>query len=381
MRSWIIGLTAAATLSACRPESAAPPKPAEPPASATAVKTSTAPSKPSAMAPAKLRELARGVFGTYPTAASLTPTDDPTFAAKVALGRQLYFDTRLSKNHDLSCATCHDLQRFGVDARERDGQRTPTSMGHKGQLGGRNSPTSYNAVLHVAQFWDGRAADLSAQAKGPMLNPVEMAMPGDNVVVTTLRSIPGYSKAFKTAFPQDKDPITYQNTADAIAAFEKLLLTPSRFDEFLAGKDEALTANEQRGLQRFVEVGCMACHLGPALGGGMFQKLGLIKPYETKDLGRYELTKQDSDRYFFKVPSLRNIEQTGPYFHDGSIARLEQAVILMAEHQTASGPLDAEDVGYLVAFLKSLTGTPDAAYIQAPELPKSGPKTPKPDPS
>lgn len=172
MRTWIIGLTAAATVSACRPESAAPAKPAEPPASATAVKTSVAPSKPTVMAPAKLRELARGVFGTYPTAASLTPTDDPTFAAKVALGRQLYFDTRLSKNHDLSCATCHDLQRFGVDPRERDGQRTPTSMGHKGQLGGRNSPTSYNAMLHIAQFWDGRAADLSAQAKGPMLNPV-----------------------------------------------------------------------------------------------------------------------------------------------------------------------------------------------------------------
>jgi cytochrome c peroxidase len=292
----------------------------------------------------------------------------------VDLGRQLYYDARLSKNQDVSCNSCHMLDKYGVD-------NEPTSPGHKGQRGGRNSPSSYNAAMHLAQFWDGRAADVEAQAKGPVLNPIEMAMPDEASVEKVLASIPGYVDGFKAAFPGDEKSVSYDNMAKAIGAFERGLVTKnSRFDKYLAGDAAALTAEEVEGLDLYVATGCTTCHMGPAMGGMMYQKLGVVHPYETADTGRKQVTNQDADEKMFKVPSLRNVDQTGPYFHDGSVATLEDAVRLMAHHQLGKD-LDAAQIGKIVAFLKTATGEIPSDYIAKPELPASGPETPKADPS
>lgn len=314
---------------------------------------------------------ANAVFAQLP--AEMASEKNPVTDAKIALGRTLYYETRLSKSHTLSCNSCHGLDTYGVDNK-------PTSPGHKGQLGGRNSPTVYNAALHRAQFWDGRADDVEAQAKGPVLNPIEMAMPGEAQVIATLKSIPGYLPLFQAAFPGEADPITYDNVAKAIGAFERRLVTPSRFDAFLAGKGDALTAQEQAGLRTFMETGCASCHNGAGVGGGLYMKLGQVHPYETKDLGRYDVTKSDADKFVFKVPSLRNIDKTGPYFHDGSVATLNEAITLMGHHQLGK-ELNAQQVADIAAFLGALTGELPRDYIAAPTLPESGPTTPKPDPS
>jgi cytochrome c peroxidase len=318
-----------------------------------------------------LEEQAAGLFEILPSSAP--NPDNPGSEAKVDLGRMLYYDARLSKNHDISCNSCHQLDAYGVDGE-------PTSPGHRGQRGGRNSPTVYNAALHVAQFWDGREPDVEAQAKGPVLNPIEMAAPSEEHVVAVLRSIPGYAPAFAAAFPESEDPITYDNMARAIGAFERNLLTPGRFDRFLEGDATALDEQERRGLATFLSVGCNTCHTGPAIGGQLYRKLGFIFPYETEDSGRAVVTGLASDTYHFKVPSLRNVAMTGPYFHDGSIATLEEAVRIMAYHQ-AGQKLDDDQIADVVAFLGSLTGEVDVAYTAPPELPASGPTTPAPDPN
>jgi len=298
------------------------------------------------------RATAEQVFGVLPSEApnpanALTP-------AKIDLGRKLYYEKRLSKAGDISCNSCHDLARFGVDGQ-------PTSPGHEGQLGGRNSPSVFNAALHLAQFWDGREPDVEAQAKGPILNPIEMAMPDAATVVAFLESDSEYPKLFAAAFPADQSPVTYDNLGRAIGAFERRLMTPSRFDDYMAGKADALSDAELRGLDAFVETGCITCHNGPAVGGASYQKLGLVRPYETKDLGRFDVTGQQTDKYVFKVPSLRNIEKTGPYFHDGSIANLDEAIRLMARHQIGA-ELDEEKIASIRSFLGALTGEVDAAY-------------------
>jgi cytochrome c peroxidase len=297
--------------------------------------------------------------------------------AKVNLGRKLFYDTRLSKNHDVSCNTCHLLDKFGVDG-------LPTSAGHKEQLGPRNSPTVYNAAGHLAQFWDGRATDVEDQAKAPPLNPIEMAMPDEAAVEAVLKSIPGYEPMFVAAFPEDEEPINFANMAAAIGAFERGLTTPSRFDDYLAGDDEALTKNELEGLTAFLDTGCASCHAGAYVGGSMYQKLGLVKPWvdqtEATDLGRFDVTGDESDKQFFKVPSLRNISHTAPYFHDGSVGSLNEAVRLMAEYQLGR-ELTNEQVIWIIAFLNSLDGEIDAAYVAMPELPESSDSTPAPDPT
>jgi len=318
-----------------------------------------------------LAERARGVIGTLPDVAE-SPTN-PATEARVALGRQLYFDTRLSKNQDISCNSCHRLDAFGVDGEA-------TSPGHRGQRGDRNSPTVYNAALHFTQFWDGRAADVEEQASGPVTNPIEMAMPDAAAVDRVLRSIPGYASGFAAAFPDDSDPVRFSNAAIAIAAFERTLLTPAPIDAFIAGDAAALDSAEQRGLELFLTAGCTTCHNGAAVGGAMFQKLGLVHPYETEDGGRFKVTGQEQDRGFFKVPGLRNVAKTGPWFHDGSVATLSDAVQKMAWHQLGRKLTDAETAD-LVAFLGALTGAPSAEMIAVPELPASGPGTPAPDPS
>ena len=305
--------------------------------------------------------------------AVMESSTNPLTDEKIALGKMLYFDKRFSKNHDISCNSCHDVNKFGVDNKQ-------FSPGHKGQLGGRNSPTVYNAALHVAQFWDGRAKDVEEQAKGPVLNPVEMAMPDEATVLTVINSIPEYVEAFKKAFPGDNS-VTYDNFGKAIGAFERKLVTPSRYDAFAKGDENALTNEEKAGLIKFVDLGCATCHNGPALGGSLYMKLGLVTPWpDLKDKGRADHTKNEADMHVFKVPSLRNIEKTGPYLHDGSVKTLEEMVSLMAKHQLGK-TLSDDDVKSIVTFLKSLTGTPDADYIKAPKLPASTASTPKPNPN
>jgi len=290
----------------------------------------------------------------------------------VTLGRMLYYEPRLSKSQTISCNTCHDLARYGVDGE-------PTADGHKGQEGPRNSPTVFNAAAHFAQFWDGRAVDVEEQAKGPVLNPIEMAMPSEAAVVAVLESMPEYVALFKKAFPQDKKPVTFDNMAKAIGAFERKLMTPSRWDALLGGDQNALTPAETVGLKTFLDAGCQTCHSGALLGGTSYQRLGAVKPHpNTVDAGRYEVTKNEADRSMFKVPSLRNIEKTGPYYHDGTVTSIEQAVRDMAEYELGK-TLTPGEISQIVEFLKVLTGRIDEEYIKPPVLPKSTAKTPKPD--
>ncbi|MGE5326069.1 MAG: cytochrome-c peroxidase, partial [Deltaproteobacteria bacterium] len=287
-------------------------------------------------------------FGPLPSV--MDSTDNPLSPEKVALGRKLYFEKRLSKSQDISCNSCHPLEDYGAED-------TPVSSGFKGQKGTRNAPTVFNAAGHIAQFWDGRAPDVEAQAKGPMMNPIEMAMPSDKSVIATLKAMERYREGFKKAFPNDKDPITLDNTAKAIGAFERTLTTPSRWDKYLSGDHSALSDGEKAGFNKFAEVGCPACHAGVYVGGSMFQKLGVVKPWPTTDdPGRFAVTRQEADRMVFKVPSLRNIDRTAPYFHDGSVAKLEDAVKAMAEHQLGR-KLNDEETEQIVTWLKSLRGT------------------------
>lgn len=288
---------------------------------------------------------------------------NPFNPAKIELGRMLYFDPRLSKSGVISCNSCHNLATGGVD-------NLPTSIGHKWQLGPRNSPTVFNAALHFAQFWDGRAKDVEEQAKGPIVNPKEMAA-SEELVLERIRSIPEYVKLFKRAFPNEKEPITYENVARAIGGFERTLITPSRFDDFLKGNKKALNKEEKKGIELFVNKGCVSCHNGVAVGGGMFQRFD----YGT-DQGRYEVTKDENDRKLFKVASLRNVELTYPYFHDGSVWKLDEAVKIMGKKQLGIDLTD-EETKYIVAFLKSLTGK--RIKFELPSLPPSTDKTPLPD--
>ncbi len=266
----------------------------------------------------------------------------------INLGQKLYFETKLSINDQISCNSCHRLDKHGVD-------NEPTSPGHEGKRGDRNSPTVYNAALHLAQFWDGRAEDVEAQALGPILNPVEMGMPSEKAVEEKLSKDKEYVALFKKVFPEDKGVIKYNKIGKAIGAFERTLLTPARLDDFLKGNLKALNEKEKRGLKKFIEVGCTSCHSGPALGGGMYMKLGAVNEYpKNKDLGRYEVTKDEDDKFVFKVPSLRNVIHTAPYFHDGSIKTIEEAITLMAWHQLGE-KLEKKDVDDIKSFLGSLS--------------------------
>ncbi len=277
--------------------------------------------------------------------------------AKVDLGRHLYYEKRLSSNNQIACNSCHLLDKYGVDG-------VDFSLGVPGKPVGRNSPTTYNAFFHIAQFWDGRAATVEEQAKGPILAGKEMGMPSAAAVVAKLKGIPEYPPLFKKAFPRDVDAVTYNNVGTAIGAFERNLVTPGRFDDFLAGDASALTVQEQKGLKTFVITGCVTCHTGPLVGGNSYQKLGLVKPWPNQtDVGRSAIVGNDAFKMFFKVPSLRNIEKTGPYFHDSSAKTLEAAVKKMAKHQLGR-ELSGEQLGDIVAFLKSLTGKIPAQYIK-----------------
>jgi len=294
--------------------------------------------------------------------------DNPTNPAKIALGKALYFDTRLSSSNVFSCNSCHNLALGGADNSE-------FSIGHKWQKGGRNAPTVFNAALHIAQFWDGRAEDVEQQAGMPVLNPVEMNSSQD-LVLERLKTIPGYVEMFAKAFPGQNPSLTYENVAKAIGAFERTLLTPSRFDAFLKGKTGALTKEEKDGLELFIESNCVICHNGPAVGGQAFQKFGLVKkPEFLTDNGRFDVTKNESDRFVFKVPSLRNIELTYPYFNNGQTWDLAEAVKIMGAHQLGIDFNDKEATS-IVTFLKALTG--EKPKIDLPNLPPAGNTTSHP---
>jgi cytochrome c peroxidase len=307
-----------------------------------------------------------------PLPAAMESPANPLTDAKIELGRILYYENRLSKSQQFSCNSCHLLDKYGVD-------NEPTSPGHKGLRGDRNSPTVYNAAGHFVQFWDGRAQDVEEQAKGPVLNPVEMAMPDEATVLATLNSMPEYPELFRRAFPGEADPVNYENFAKAVGAFERKLVTPSRWDKFLEGDTNALTPGEKAGFNTFSSAGCVSCHPGAYVGGTSYQKLGLKKSWPNqKDLGRHQVTKNSKDKMMFKVPSLRNVEKTAPYLHDGSVATLEATVSLMAEYQSGR-KLSPAELASIVTWLNTLTGDLPMDYIRKPDLPASTEQTPRPD--
>jgi len=288
----------------------------------------------------------------------------------VELGKKLYFDPRLSKSGFISCNSCHNLSMGGTD-------NIPTSIGDKWQQGPINAPTVLNSSLNVAQFWDGRAADLKAQAGGPIANPGEMAF-SHTLAIGVLESIPAYLREFKQVFGKDK--IDIEQVTAAIAEFEKTLVTPNaRFDQWLLGRKDALTADEKAGYELFKESGCIACHNGPAVGGASFQKMGVVEPYKATSPaeGRSAVTGKDADRFNFKVPTLRNVEMTYPYFHDGAANTLTEAVDVMGRLQLGK-KFSAEETAKIVAFLKTLTG--DQPSFMLPILPPSSDATPRPTP-
>ncbi|MFO7188508.1 MAG: cytochrome-c peroxidase [Pseudomonadota bacterium] len=292
---------------------------------------------------------------------------------QIDLGRMLYFDPRLSRSHIISCNTCHAIGTGGAD-------NVPTSVGHGWQKGPRNAPTTLNAVFNVAQFWDGRAKDLAEQATGPVEASVEMNNTPDRVIAT-LKSIPQYVEAFKRAFPGSADPVTYQNMARAIEAFETTLITPnSRFDQFLLGKN-SLDKEELEGLQLFISKGCAACHSGINLGGQAYFPFGVVERpggsiLPEGDKGRFTVTKTATDEYVFRAAPLRNVALTAPYFHSGQVWDLEEAVHIMGSAQLGQ-TLNNEEARLIATFLRTLTG--EQPKIEYPILPPSTIATPKPE--
>jgi len=262
----------------------------------------------------------------------------------IALGKRLFNETQLSADADMSCNTCHDLASNGADD-------VAFSPGHKGQPVGRNSPTVFNSAGHVAQFWDGRSATVEEQALGPILAAGEMAMPDADTVVRVLREDATYVADFAKAFPGQKDPLIFQNVGAAIGAFERTLVTPSRWDAYLKGDKAALTDAESRGFNTFVDSGCSGCHSGALIGGSTLMKLGVVQPWPNQaDQGKFSLTKSDADKMVFKVPSLRNASLTSPYFHDGSAQDLPSAIKMMGRHQLGKELTD-EQANDIAAWL------------------------------
>ena len=316
---------------------------------------------------------ARKSFKVLPARAPAAK-DNATYPAKVELGRMLFFEPRLSASQLISCNTCHNLSLGGGDMQE-------TSVGHGWQKGPRNAPTVLNAVFNVAQFWDGRAEDLKAQAKGPVQASVEMNNKPARVV-ETLKSIPGYLPHFARAFPGEQDPVTFDNMARAIEAFEATLLTPDApLDRYLRGDRKALAAGQQQGLALFMAKGCDACHGGVNLGGDAYYQFGVVEAPTAEqrppgDTGRFKVTSSDADRYSFRSPSLRNVALTPPYFHSGKVWTLQEAVKVMGADQLGVA-LTADEAERITEFLRGLTGT--QPRVEYPLLPAGSDATPRPD--
>lgn len=300
------------------------------------------------------------------------PADNPTTEAKVELGKMLFHDPRLSSTGTVSCASCHNAMLGGEDNR-------PNAMGINGQTGGRSAPTVWNAAFNAVQFWDGRAPSLEAQAAGPVANPIEMGMKHWDDVVARLKTIKGYNLAFAQAFGDNS--ISQENATKAIAAYERTLITPnSPYDKFVKGDKSALTEQQVRGMEKFAELGCSSCHSGATFnGGGSFQHFPVhdnpffAAKYDfKKDKGKAEVSKDAADEHVFKVPTLRNIALTAPYFHNGSVKTLEEAVVVMAKLQLDK-QLSKEEIADIVAFLEGLTG--EFPKQQMPILPTTSGRT------
>jgi Cytochrome c peroxidase len=326
---------------------------------------------PGAAAADTLRDQALELFKPLPSTIPAVK-DNRITPEKIELGKALFFDPRLSASGVFSCNSCHNLATGGDDNLE-------TSIGHGWQKGPRNSPTVLNAVLNEAQFWDGRAEDLKAQAKGPIQAGVEMANK-PAIVEQTLKSMPYYVDAFAAAFPGEEKPLSFDNMAKAIEAFEATLVTPAPFDAWLNGDDAALSDDQKQGLALFMDKGCAACHSGVNVGGHGYYPFGVIeKPgadvLPEKDKGRFAVTKTADDEYVYRAAPLRNIAITAPYFHSGKVWDLKQAVGIMGNSQLGEN-LDDGEVEQITAFLTSLTGTMPAVTI--PILPAETDLTPRP---
>lgn len=306
-------------------------------------------------------------FGQLPAEAS--SVDNLLTENKIFLGQTLFYDNRLSKNGTQSCNTCHNLANFGVDNEK-------LSLGdNRSSFTARNSPTVLNAALYFRQFWDGRAADVEEQAGMPILNENEMGIPNEQFLVDRLSTIEGYLPMFEQAFPNESEPLTFKNIRKALAAFERKLITPSAFDLYQAGDDNALTDPEKRGLSAFIGLRCVNCHTTNTFGGSMYERRGFYNNFKaisgspSQDLGLYEITGVIEDTLLFKVPTLRNIVHTGPYFHDGYITELREAVRIMGKAQLDED-LSETQINQIITFLNALTGEVPKVYQQAPPMPQ-----------
>jgi len=308
---------------------------------------------------------AKAVFGPLP--ASMPSAENPITPEKVRLGNMLFFESRISVDRTVSCAKCHPPGLYAADGLRK-------AIGNHCKENPRNSPTILNAAAQISAHWIGNRTSVEDQARQAVTGPPAFGMPNNESVEKILKAMPEYVALFKKAFPNDKDPVTVENFAKAVGAFERTLVTPSPFDDFMKGKARALTEQQKRGLQTFLDTGCMTCHFSSYLGGQMYQKFGIIEPYQkyTKsaqvDEGRFAVTKNEADKYMFKVPVLRNVAVTPPYFHDGSVDRLADAVVIMAKVQLGRD-LAAGQADDIAAFLHSLTGKVPASLLTTPELP------------
>lgn len=308
------------------------------------------------------------LFAPLPTHAG--SAEHPVEPQRVALGRALFFEPRVSLDGTASCARCHQPALYGTDA-------LPKSIGAAGRVNARNAPTVLNAAVQFTQHWLGDRTDVEDQARRALIGPASFGNPDFPAAMTRLRAIGGYAALFRAAFPGEPDPVTPENWAAAIGAYERTLLTPAPFDAYLKGDTAALTPPARAGLARFIDSGCANCHHGVGVGGGSFQKFGVVEDYwqatgsRDIDAGRFAVTGHEADRYVFKVPSLRNVAMTAPYFHDGSVATLPEAVRVMARVQLGKALADA-DVQAIVAFLGSLTGALPEDFANAPILPAAG---------
>lgn len=296
---------------------------------------------------------------------SMATPEYPTPAARVALGRRLFFDPRISQDGTVSCAICHRPGLYGTDA-------LSTSIGVEHRSNARNAPTVLNAALQFKSHWIGDRANVEEQATRSLIGHASFGNPNNDAVIRKLKAL-GYAAEFAITFPDQQQPVNPENWGIAIGAYERTLVTPSPFDAFLKGDAKALTAQAQQGLKTFIDTGCVSCHNGVAIGGSTFQKFGVFGDYwketgsQSIDEGRFNETQLSADKYFFKVPSLRNVAMTPPYFHDGSVATLPQAVRIMGKLQLGK-TLSDQDVADLVAFLNSLTGELPAAFAAEPVL-------------
>lgn len=302
-----------------------------------------------------------------PLPGDMATRDFPAMPDLVSLGRTLFFDPRPSLDGTVSCSKCHQPALYGTDA-------LPRPIGVKDRANPRNAPTVLNAALQLSQHWRGDRINVEDQAKKALIGPPSFGQPDYDKAMAGIRAIPGYAAMFRKAFPGKADPITADNWAKAIGAYERTLVTPSPFDAYLKGNESALSPEEKTGLRTFIDTGCSTCHNGVGVGGGMYMKFGLVEDYwkatgsKTIDKGRYDVTKDPGDMYVFKVPSLRNVAMTPPYFHDGSVATLPEAVKVMARVQLGK-KLSDEDISKIVSFLKSLTGPLPKNFSEIPVLP------------